>query len=201
MSKEKHVLNIVAREGSGKGASRRLRHQGLIPAIIYSQGKPGRMITLNSGEWRSMMQHDVKLVHLFEDGTDKHLALIQDVQEDFLHGIITHVDFLEVDANTTIHATIPVHSIGTPASAEGGLLEQTLHELHIEAKPIDMPESITVDVSGLTLHAPICVKDIKLSENVKMTSDPEAIVFHLVRPAAEVSAAAATEAAAETAKK
>ena len=190
MSKVKHVLNIAAREGSGKGVSRRLRHQGLIPAIVYSQGKPGRMITLNSGEWRSMMQHDVKLVHLVEEGVDKHLAIIQEVQEDFLHGIITHVDFLEVDVNSSIKATIPVHAHGSPSSTEGGLLEQTLHELHVEAKPGDLPESIIVDVSGLTLHAPICVKDIKVGEGVKITSDAEAIVFHLVRLAAEAAPAA-----------
>ena len=195
MSKVKHVLNIVARENGGKGPARRIRHQGKIPAIVYSQGKPGRMITLNSGEWRSLMQHDVKLVHLVEDGVDKHLALIQEVQEDFLHGLITHVDFLEVDVNKVIVAAIPVHSHGTASSADGGLLEQTLHELHVEAKPTDLPESITVDVSALTLDAPICVKDIKVTDGVKITNDPEAIVFHLVRPAAEVAAAAAATAA------
>lgn len=195
MSKVKHVLNIVEREGSGNGASRRLRRQGLIPAIVYSQGKPGRMITLNSGEWRSMMKHDVKLVHLMEAGVEKHLAIIQEVQEDFLHGIITHVDFLEVDVNNAINATIPIHAHGAPSAISGGLLEQPMHELHIAAKPNDLPEAIIVDVSALDFHAPICVKDIKVGEGIKITSNPEAIVFHLVRAAAEIAAAAAPAAA------
>jgi len=205
MSKEKHVLNITGREGSGKGASRRLRREGKVPAIVYCQGKPGRMISMGIGEWRSLMQHDVKLVHLMEDGKEKHLAIIQEVQEDFLRGIITHIDFLEVDMNKAISASIPVHFHGTPAGAtQGGLLEQTLHELHVEAKPTDLPESITVEVGALDFHAPICVKDIKIDGNFKITNDPEAIVFHMVRAAAEASAAAAAAAPAaapEEAKK
>lgn len=196
MSKAKHVLNIVEREGRGNGASRRLRRQGLIPAIVYSQGKVGTKITLNSGEWRSLMQHDVKLVHLMEGNTEKHLAIIQEVQEDFLHGIITHIDFLEVDVNNAINASIPIHAHGTPSAVSGGLLEQPLHELHVEAKPNDLPESIIVDVSALDFHAPICVKDIKVGEGIKITSNPEAIVFHLVRAAAEVAAAASAAPAA-----
>ncbi|MDD3119762.1 MAG: 50S ribosomal protein L25, partial [Victivallales bacterium] len=193
MSKVKHVLNIVARETSGKGASRRLRHQGMIPAVIYSLGQPGRTIALNSGEWRSLMQNDVKLVHLLEDGEDRHLAVIQEVQEDFLRGIVVHVDFMEVDVDKMVMASIPIHFVNAPAATDGALLEQPLHELHIEAKPADLLESITVDVAGLVMDAPICVKDIKVADGVRVLNDPEAIVFHLVRPAAEVAAEAAAE--------
>jgi len=189
MSRVKHVLHITGREKSGKGESRRLRHAGNIPAIIYCKGKPGRQITLKSGEWRSLMNHDVQLVHLVENDQDKYLALIKEVQENFLSRTMVHVDFLEVDPNEKIKAPVKVHAHGTAIGESfGGLLEQLLHEIEVEALPANLPENLSIDVSNLNVGDALLVKDIQLPEGVTVAHDLEAIVCNVVLPAAEVAA-------------
>eukprot|EP00828_Plagiopyla_frontata_P038278 TRINITY_DN501_c0_g1_i7.p3 TRINITY_DN501_c0_g1~~TRINITY_DN501_c0_g1_i7.p3 ORF type:complete len:190 (+),score=24.89 TRINITY_DN501_c0_g1_i7:1208-1777(+) len=181
MSKEKHVLNIVAREASGKGSARRLRRESKIPAIIYSKGKAGEAITLESSEWRSLMKNDVQLVHLAENGKEKCVALIKEVQENFLRGNITHVDFLEVNMSETVTSKCAIYSTGSAnGETQGGMLEQILHEIEVQATPDNLPEHIEVDVSALELGGQLLEKDIVLPEGVKLAGAGDGVAFHVV---------------------
>lgn len=191
MSKEKHVLNITPREGRGKCPARRLRREGKIPAIVYSKGKPGIQITLDSSEWRSMMRDDVHLVHLVENGKERFVAIIKAVQEDFLKGSVTHVDMLEVDMNAAITSKVTVHSHGTAVGeSQGGALEQVMHELEVSAKPEDLPEGIVVEVSALAIDQSLTAGNIPLPAGVSMVTDHSAVVFHVVKRQSETVAAA-----------
>jgi len=200
MSKEKHVLNITSRDATGKGPVGRLRREGKIPAVIYSKGKEGEMVSLELGEWRSLMQEDVHLVHLIENGKEKCVALIKAVQENFLNGTVTHIDFQKVDMKEAIVSVCSIHSHGTAkGESQGGILEQVLHEIEVEAKPDNLPESLEVDVTNVDMETPLLAKDIVLPAGVTLVTDAELVVFHMAKAAAEVSATAAeaTEAAAE----
>ncbi len=200
MSKEKHVLNITSRDASGKGPVGRLRREGRIPAVIYSKGQQGEMVSLELGEWRSLMQNDVHLVHLVENGKDKCVALIKAVQENFLRGTVTHIDFQEVDMKEAIVSQCSIHSHGSAKGESlGGILEQVMHEIDVEAVPAKLPESLEVDVTNIDMDTPLLAKDIELPADVKLATDPEAIIFQMAKAAAEVSTEAADEEAAEEA--
>lgn len=196
MSKVKHVLNIVGREKSGKGDSRRLRHAGRVPAVIYSKGKTGTMVSLLEKEWRALTNQDIKLVHLVEGGKEKYVALVKEVQENFLKGSIVHIDFLEVNMKEKIVATVKVHPHGNAIGESlGGVTQQVLHTVDVEALPAELPESIIVDVSALEIGKSLHIKDVVVPEGVKLVGDPNAVIFHVVVPAAEAAAAAVAPAA------
>lgn len=198
MSKEKHVLQITGREKSGKGDARRQRHAGRIPAIIYSKGQAGRMITVTERDWRALSHEDIKLVYLMEGKEEKYVALVKEVQENFLQGKIVHIDFLEVDMKEKIVAEVTVHPHGNAVGESlGGLLQQVMHTVSVEALPNALPDSIVVDVSGLEIGKSIHVKDIVVAEGVRLVSDPNGVVFHVVVPAAEAAAAVVAAPAAE----
>lgn len=196
MSKVKHVLNIVGREKSGKGDSRRLRHAGRVPAVIYSKGKTGTMVSLLEKEWRALTNQDIKLVHLVEGGKEKYVALVKEVQENFLKGSIVHIDFLEVNMKEKIVATVKVHPHGNAIGESlGGVTQQVLHAVDVEALPAELPESIIVDVSALEIGKSLHIKDVVVPEGVKLVGDPNAVIFHVVVPAAEAAAVAVAPAA------
>ena len=96
-----------------------------------------------------------------------------------------HVDFARVSASDRVKVTVPVELRNTPKATGGAVLDQPLHTLHVECSPTQIPEAIRVDISNLTLGAPIHVKELTLPEGVKVLESPEAVVVHLKLPGAE----------------
>jgi len=202
MKKEKYVLTAKDRSETGSGFCRRHRKQGLVPAVMYCRGKENVNFFVDVKEIQTAVRADAKLIDLKKPNGDLSKALIKEIQEDFLKGVVIHVDFQEVRMDEAIRSTVLVHALAgsVPVGlAAGGILEQPTHELEIECLPGDLPELIEVDISALGIDQSIQVKDLILPKGVKAVSDAHSVVFHVALQAAEVEAAKTAEATAEAA--
>ncbi len=201
MSK-KYEINVKSRDAFGKCASRRARKSGMVPANIYMHGAACRPVLVDVNEWKPLANQDITLISL-KEGSDVSMALVKEVQYDTLKNVFLHIDFQAVRMDEKIHASVPVHpAFGVEAIGitHGGILEQPLHTIEVSCLPTALPEAITIDLSGLEVDHSIHVKDLVMPEGVSAVSDPDAVVFHMIKPStAEVAAtpAAAAPAAAK----
>ncbi len=192
-----HEIAVQPRNESGTGAARRARKNGLVPAIVYSKHADPKQIYLNAGDWASVSRLNSRLLYLV-DGSDKQAVLVREVQMNHLKAYCLHVDFQAVSADEKIHATILIRSLGEAiGAAQGGVLEQNIHELAVQCKPGDLVEEIKVNVEKLGFGDRIHLKDIELPAGIACTLDPETVLFHVVAPQTEEASAAPAEDAAK----
>lgn len=196
-------INVEPRERSGTGAVKRLRKAGTIPAVIYGRKVAASNLKLDAKTFSRILKESASdniLVNLKIAGqTGDQLALVQEVQHDYLRGGILHVDFHAVAADENIHAGVPVILSGIEAAEKkGGMLEHILHDLQIHCLPKDLPESLHFDVSVLEVGGSVHVRDLVLPEGVKTRMDGDVVVALLKEPtvAEEPAPAAAAPAAA-----
>ena len=191
-------LVAETREGTGKGAARKLRAAGRVPAILYGHGMDPLALSVDSRELFHLLHTGAGtnvLVDLVVDGTD-HLALPRDVQHDHIKGRFVHVDFLAVRRDEKIHVTIPLRIQGeSPGVKAGGVLEHHLWELDCECLATDVPEAIDVDISGLEIGSGVRVSDLKVRSGVTILTNSEDSVVAVTQPqvAVEEEAAEAVE--------
>lgn len=196
-------LSARPRTESGRNAVKQVRSRGSVPANIYGGNGAPANIEVSLKEIKSLLAHAVGeniLVDLeiTEGGaTTNRLSLIQEVQHHPVRGDILHVDFHAVSMTEEIEAEIVLEPVGEPVGVKtgGGLLQQNMRTLSISCLPKDLPELITVDVSGLNIGEYLHVKDIKLPSGVTAAVDGELTVFLVSEPTvAEETAATATAA-------
>lgn len=191
MSKVNNEIAVQERKEFGKGASRRSRKAGMIPAVVYSKGKEARAIFVDADAWKVLAGHHVHMVML-NDGASKSAALVKEVQRNHLKNYVQHIDFLEVDVNADVTSAVPIHMHGDCVGvSHGGLLEFELHELTVVCHPGHLPEFISAEVGKLDIGGQLHVKDLVLPEGVRTNIDPETVVAHVVRPREEAAAPAA----------
>jgi len=159
-------LNVMSRDLKGSENARRMRRDGKIPGVIYSEGKEAREICLDKHDFEKMLHHhagDQMMVKIELDGKDSSV-LLKDVQHDMMGNGVLHVDFMEVSLTQKLKITAQLELVGEPVGVvtQGGVLEQMLHSLDIACLPGDIPEKIEVDVSALNLGDSLSVKDIQL---------------------------------------
>jgi len=177
----------------GKGAARRTRRAGRVPAIIYGHGAEARHLSLPEHEIMLALKTPNVLIRL--EGVGKAgLALPKAVQRDPLKGTIEHVDLIEVRRGEKVTVDIPVRVTGDVFS--GGLLDQQLVTISVEAEATNIPSGVEVEVEGMEIGTSVHAKDLVLPSGTTLSTDPEALVLHVVEPAAEI-AAEAEEAAEE----
>ena len=196
------MLNVSDRAVKGSAEARRVRAQGLIPAVVYSKGAAGRAISVKAPEWEALSQHEFNIVTLQFEGGEEVRALLKETQRNFIKGTTSHIDFLEIRKDVAIEAELPIHpGFEQPVGcSRGGLLEQVLHTLKVEALPDALPELIEVNVAAMNVGDVIHVSDLVLPEGVKAKSHGELVVFEVVDSAAmaeDVPAAEPAENAAE----
>ncbi len=203
-------VSLVADVGRVKGSSesRRLRSAGRVPGVLYGHGIDPIDLSVGSRELRAALTSDSglnALISLDVDGT-KHLAMARQLQRHPVRRSIDHVDFVVVRRDEIISAEVPIHLVGEALEVEraDGMVEQSLHTLEVHAKPADIPNSIEVDISDLSIGEAIRVEDLKLPSGVTTDLDPEEIVvagaatrMAVETEAEEEAAAAAAEAGAE----
>lgn len=200
-NKVKHVLNVSDRAVKGSAEARRVRAQGLIPAVVYSKGATGRAISVKVPEWEALSQHEFNIVSLQFEGGEEVRALLKETQRNFIKGTTSHIDFLEIRKDVAIEAELPIHpGFEQPVGcSRGGLLEQVLHTLKVEALPDALPELIEVNVAAMNVGDVIHVSDLALPEGVKAKSHGELVVFEVVDSAAMQEDVPANDNAAENA--
>lgn len=184
---ERKNLSVQERTEFRKSATKRLRKNGKIPAIIYGSKQPMAII-LDALEFhREFHTISENTIINLDSGKQKWEVLVKDFQEDLLKGEILHIDFYEIEEGKVLKTRAPVHVEGTaPGIKEGGILQQRLYELEIECVPSDLPEALTVDVSNLMVGDSIHVNEIEIPAGVKVLNIPEQVVVNITVPKAEV---------------
>ncbi len=174
------TLAVQVRTDKGKQAAKRLRSDGRIPCIVYGNAKEPVKLSGDGHEVTSVVSSPA-IVTLHLDSGDKKNAVVRDIQRDYLNDTVVHVDFLEVDMDTKVTATINVESTGTPIGLlHDANLEQPLHSIVISCLPADLPERIVVDVTPLDLNDSITVGDLPLPDGVEAVSpDDHTVVLHV----------------------
>lgn len=190
-------LNVIERTVLGSSSSRRARKAGQVPAIVYGLHKAPRHFEMNAKELDKVLSKDVSIISLVPSNGQEINTLLKDVQYNYLAAQTTHVDFIEIDMNKEIVASVAVYSHGSAAGlTQGGVLDQYVHEIQISCLPADLPVSITVNVSALALNESLHLKEIILPANVKAVGDMDQVIFHVGLPKVKVE----VEKTAETAE-
>jgi large subunit ribosomal protein L25 len=197
---ESVVLQTQPRQERGSQAARRLRRQGMIPAVIYGHKEATVAVALKAEDLVSAVRHGQRVVDLRSDsGVER--ALIQELQWDHLGKEVLHADFRRVAEHERVQVPVPVEIRGiAPGVTAGGILDQPLHVLQVECEVTAVPESIRVNINELQIDQAIYVKDLHLPPGVKVLGDPDAIVVQVRAPLAEPEAAAAPTPGTETAE-
>jgi large subunit ribosomal protein L25 len=172
-----YKLAAENRSEAGKGAARRLRASGRVPAVLYGHGTKPQPLRTDAG---------VNVLIELSVGRDRHLALAKEIQRHPVRGHLIHVDFIQVRRGEKVQVQVPVHLVGeAPGAREGGIVDQDLYQLNVEAEVTAVPEAVDADVSGLGIGDVLRVGDLKAPEGAVILEDPEASVVSVVAPTVE----------------
>jgi len=180
------TLNVIKREKTGKEICKKLRKEGLIPAIVYGPHIQSLPIAVKSNELESILiKHKGETIlfnlQLTNGEPSKIQAILKEYQTHPVTDKIIHIDFLAIHEKETITIDVPLEFIGKPVGiSKGGILEILLHELTIECLPSKIPDKITVDISHLDIGDVLHVKDIKVPEGIRVLDDPEETVVTIL---------------------
>ncbi len=193
------LLNLSVRQDTGKKIARQMRRTGAIPGIFYIHGQNAVPVAVDEKALRTVIVSKANLVDLkFSDGRVEK-CVIREVQWDPLSSRLLHVDLLGIRLTEKIRVKVAVRLNGSPAGVkEGGTLQVMLRELEIECLPLDIPETVTLEVGHLKIHDTIHVSDITM-ERVRILNDPAHVVATVLPPKIE-EAPAAVDATAEKAE-
>jgi large subunit ribosomal protein L25 len=181
----------------GKGPSRRIRREGRVPAVMYGHGAANRHFTLPGHELMIALKTPNVLISITGLEGRPVLALPKAVQREAIKGFIEHVDLIEVRRGEKVTVEIPVRVSGDVFS--GGLLDQQLVQLSVEAEATHLPDGVDVDVAGMEVGTAVHAKDIALPAGSTLVTDPEALVLHvLAAPTADLGGTAEAEGEAGT---
>jgi large subunit ribosomal protein L25 len=194
------TLVAELRTASGKGPAGRIRRDGLVPAVVYGLGGDSVAVSVPARELGHILSGASganTLISLRIDGSDQ-LALARQIHRHPVKGTLLHVDFVRVRADQTIQAEVPVHLIGEAEGvSRGGVLEQLVHTLTIEALPRDVPNGIEHDISALEIGSAVHVSDLAIPASVAVMQAPEELVAQISAPRVAEEAAPAEGEAAE----
>ncbi|VTS07181.1 50S ribosomal protein L25 [Tuwongella immobilis] len=187
---ESVILKAEPRSGSGTRNSRHLRKQGKIPAVLYGHKEATQSLVISAEDFETVMKQHARVLDVqLPEKTEK--VLIRELQWDYLGKEIVHIDFYRVSADERIEVKVVVELKGmAPGALSGaGVLDQPLHELHVECPALSVPDSIRVDISKLQLGQAIHVKELTIPAGVKVLEDADAVVVQVVAAKDELAAA------------
>lgn len=180
------TLSANSRAETGKGAARKIRQAGNIPAVIYGHNREPQSLVLNSRETERLVKSISTKSTVIELSIDGKTArtLIREIQRHPFKRTILHIDFQELVAGETVTVKCPIVYVGTPEGVrlEGGILDQIMHELTIQVDPGNIPNHIDVDVSGVKLGKSLHVSDLTLPAGIKVMDDAGSTVCVVAPP-------------------
>lgn len=186
-STESTTLPLTVRDPEGSRSARRLRRESLVPGVIYGGGEDPQHFAVDARTLRNTLAHAGQVIEVSLDGASTNV-LIKDVQRHPVRGEAVHVDLLRVRMDVAIHATVPIHFEGAeeaPGVTEGGIFNQELREVNIEALPGDIPDAIVHDVSGLVMNETITLAVLTAPPGVTLLDDPEVVIATITPPTLE----------------
>jgi len=202
------VIKSEKRDQFGKNASRRIRKAGLIPAVMYGEGAMSLPLVLDKKDVARILKSESGENTIFRIAYDSEErdVMFKDLQVDPTTDELLHADLIQIAMDKEIRVAVPIELTGEAVGVktEGGFVDFMLREIEIECLPVNIPEKLSVDVSGLHLHQSIKVGDIAPPAGVKILSDAGSVVALVqvpheekveVKPEEVVAAEAAPEAA------
>ena len=180
-------LQAREREGRGKNDARRLRAQGMTPAVLYDDGDGTAVLAVPTKVVDYTLQHsgDNALYDMKVGSGAAATARVVAAQRDPVSGKLVHVDFAPVNMRERIVVTVPLTVAGdgdSPGVGEGGVLDQVAYEVEVESLPGNIPQELVIDVSGLQMNDNLTLADIQLPEGVELISDPEEVAAAVTPP-------------------
>jgi len=194
---ETFILEAEPRADLGKGASRRLRHAGKVPAIIYGAEKDPEALTLGQNDLLHHVENEAFFSHILtvKVGKDEQQAIVKDMQRHPHKLQIMHLDLQRVSANQAIRVSVPLHYLNeenSPGVKEGGLVNHHTTEVEVQCLPKNLPEYIEVDMGDLELDGIVHLTDIKLPSDVELVElthgqghDQAIAIIHMPRAVVE----------------
>jgi len=200
-------LSANARDLGGKGNARKLRSEGRVPAIVYGHGRDPLSLSINTRELEKLLDHisaESTVIDLDIDGKPSR-TLIREIQRHPVKRNLVHLDFQELVAGEKVTVSVPLRFTGVADGVRngGGILEETMHQVHLRLDPASIPDHIDVDVTALTIGHSIHIRELTLPEGVTVLDDanatvcvctaPKAVVEEVATPEAEAGAVAEPE--------
>ena len=180
----KMQLTAQPRKESRKKASRKLRREGLIPAIVYGYQKEPTLVSLDAHSFEKQI-HDIKdntLIDL-KCGNTSFQVIFKDFQYDILTGHIHHVDFYIVTEGHPLKTRIPINFIGTPEGVKlGGILDTQIEDIKVKCELKDLPEKIDLDISHLGLGEAFYLRDLTFPEGVTLLDPKSQVITRITVP-------------------
>jgi len=190
------ILRCKSREVKNTGYLRQLKRDKWVPGVIYGKNKENRNILLAKKELsRVFARIGTRGIFSLEiEGENQAImAQVREIQKNRISGEIIHVDFLTVKMNERIHSMIRIHLAGEAAiTHKGGVLQQTLREIPVFCFPGDLPEVVTLDISGLEIGSKITVQDLPLPVTLEV-EDADAVIANILGPSKDETEVEKTE--------
>jgi len=204
-------LKAEGRVQGGKNVARRLRKEGIIPAILYGKDVEPLPLRISAKEWKTVQSHVksntiIKMELKRNDQAEERPVMLKELRKAVLSDAVLHIDFLQVSMERAVQVEVPIHLVGEPVGlVKGGVIEQHLRSIMVESLPGQIPEKIDVDISALDIGDSVHVNEISLP-GIKLLAPPDVAVVGVTPPQAEekveeVAAPVTEEAAAPTEEK
>jgi large subunit ribosomal protein L25 len=199
-------IKAEKRGAFGKNASRRLRREGMMPAVLYGADRANVPLTLKKKDIFTILMSESRERTIFQISYDSELknVMIKELQRNPVTDEILHADFIQIAMDRAIRVSIPVITVGEAVGVktEGGFVELITREVEIECLPKNIPERMEVDISNLHLRQSLKVGDLTAPEGVKLISHPDTLLVLIEAPSKEeeVAVEAKEEVVAESAE-
>jgi large subunit ribosomal protein L25 len=185
MATNSSSLAVASREPQHSRDARRARRTGSIPGIIYGGDSAPVPIAVNARDLRHTLAAAGAVIDLSIDGGSSQPVVLKDAQRHPVRGEIVHVDLIRVDLKQKIQSTVPLELFGADdaeAIKLGGILEQLVREVNVEALPNDIPESVTLDVATLEIGHHLTLGDIAVPDGIEIVDDAETVAVNMGAP-------------------
>jgi large subunit ribosomal protein L25 len=204
---EHNFLEAKPRTPGTKNDARRVRRGGKVPAVVYGAGKPTVPVSVDPRQVSRILQSETGHNTVFDLAVDSERtkAMIVDWQYEPIKGALLHIDLKRIAMDQKLRVNVPVELVGEAAGVkqQGGILEQIIREVEVECLPGDIPNAIELNVADLVFGMVLRVSDLPKNEKIKMVTDPDQPVAHIISikeeevPTAEAVAGEAAAAPAE----
>jgi large subunit ribosomal protein L25 len=197
------TVKAELRDQFGKNAARRVRRSGLIPAILYGNHQEVLPVTVSPRELSTILHSGTGHNTIFTlDVQDRETTpvMIKDWTHEPIKGSLLHVDLVRIAMDKSLQVNVPIVAVGEAmgVKVQGGIFEFVLREVEVECLPVDIPENITINIAHLEIGSNLRVSDLLVNPKVKILSDSDLVVAHVISPKAEkVEEVAAEPAVAE----
>jgi len=195
------VVDVKSRETLGKNPSRRLRHEGLIPAIVYGAKKDAVPVVVDPKKILEIIHSESGVNTIFQlglaDTEARRHVMIKEYQVDPVRGNLIHADFVRIQMDEVIEVDVPVQATGEAAGVklDGGILDHVTRQVRVSCLPGDIPEHIVIDVTPLKIGDALRVSDLPKSDKYRILSEADVTLVVVTPPAKEEVAAPTAEAA------